>query len=77
MWGSEYSGPLYVTGQTWLGIAITTVYLFFGLQETAKENYDSKKEEDSVVNRHNNDNNNSDDDGIDAVVDCKKHNEKY
>ena len=77
IWGSEYSGPLYVTGQTWLGIAITTVYLFFGLQETAKENYDSKKEEDSVVNRHNNDNNNSDDDGIDAVVDCKKHNEKY
>merc|ERR1711865_177220 len=46
IWGSEYSGPLYVTGQAWLGIAITTVYLFFGLQETTKENNDTKKEKD-------------------------------
>ena len=56
---------------------ITTVYLFFGLQETAKENNDNKKEEDSVVNEHNNDNdNNSSDDSIDAVVDCNKHKDK-
>ena len=77
IWGSEYSGPLFVTGQAWLGIAITTVYLFFGLQETAKENKDNKKEEDGVVNGHNNDNsNNSGDDSIDAVVDYNKHKEK-
>ena len=76
MWSSEYSGPLFVTGQAWLGIAITMVYLFFGLQETAKENNDSKKEENSVVNGHNNDNNDGGDDSIDAVVDCIKHNEK-
>jgi len=76
MWGSEYSGPLYITGQTWLGIAITTVYLFFGLQATAKENNTTKKEKDSVANGHNNDNNDGGDDSIDAVVDCIKHNEK-
>ena len=64
MWGSEYSGPLYNSGQAWLGIAITTVYLSFGLQETAKENNDSKKVEDNVVNGHNNDNNDSGDDLI-------------
>ena len=64
MRGSEYSGPLYNSGQAWLGIAITTVYLSFGLQETAKENNDSKKEEDNVVNGHNNDNNDSGDDLI-------------
>jgi len=75
-WGSKYSGPLFVTGQAWLGIAITTVYLFFGLQETAKENNDNKKEEDSVVNGHNNgNNNNSGDDSIDAVG-CNKHKDK-
>ena len=78
MWSSEYSGPLYVTGLAWLGMAITTVYLFFGLQEkeTGKENNDSKKEEDGVVNGHYNDSNDGDDDGIDAVVDGNKHNEK-
>ena len=48
LWGSDSSGPLYVTGQAWLGIAITTVYLFFGLQETAKEDNDTKKENDDV-----------------------------
>ncbi|OEU05672.1 hypothetical protein FRACYDRAFT_258704 [Fragilariopsis cylindrus CCMP1102] len=46
IWGAEYSGPLYVNGQAWLGIAITTVYLFFGVQEIAKENNDTKKEKD-------------------------------
>ena len=77
MWSSEYSGPLYVTGLAWLGMAITTVYLFFGLQEkeTGKENNDSKKQED-VVNGHNNDSNGGDDDGIDAVADGNKHNDK-
>ena len=45
IWGSEYSGPLYITGQAWLGIAITTVYLFFGLQETAKEKEKDNEEE--------------------------------
>merc|ERR1711865_843702 len=60
----------------WLGIAITTVYLFFGLQATAKENNTTKKEKDSVANGHNNDNNDGGDDSIDAVVDCMKHNEK-
>ena len=64
IWGSEYSRPLYNSGQAWLGIAITAVYLSFGLQETAKENNDSKKEEDNVVNGHNNDNNDSGDDLI-------------
>ena len=78
MWSSEYSGPLYVTGLAWLGMAITTVYLFFGLQkkETGKENNDSKKEGNGVVNGHNNDSNNGDDDGIDAVADGNKHNDK-
>ena len=74
IWGAEYSGPLYVNGQAWLGIAITTVYLFFGLQETAKENNDTKKEKDSVVDEHNDDADDSDDDNIDA--DCNKHNDK-
>ena len=74
IWGAEYSGPLYVNGQAWLGIAITTVYLFFGVQETAKENNDTKKEKDSVVDEHNDDADDSDDDNIDA--DCNKHNDK-
>jgi len=75
MWGSEYSGPLYVTGQTWLGIAITTAYLFFGLQATAKENNNTKKEKDSDVDEHNDDNN--DDSGVDSIdADCSKHNDK-
>merc|ERR1711865_678644 len=74
MWGSEYSGPLYVTGQAWLGIAITTVYLFLGLQETAKENNDdTTKEKDSVVNEHNDDDDSSDDS---IEVDGNKHNDK-
>ena len=74
IWGEEASGPLYVTGQAWLGIAITTVYLFFGLQETAKENNDdTTKEQDSVVNEHNDD----DDSGDDSIeVDGNKHNDK-
>ena len=72
MWGSDYSGPLYVTGQTWLGIAITTVYLFFGLQATAKENNKTKKEKDSVVDEHN-----DDDSGVDRIdADYSKHNDK-
>ena len=72
MWGSDYSGPLYVTGQTWLGIAITTVYLFFGLQATAKENNKTKKEKDSVVDEHN-----DDDSGVDRIdADYSKHNNK-
>jgi len=76
IWGSEYSGPLYVTGQAWLGIAITTVYLFFGLQETAKENNETKKEKDSVVDEHNDDDN-GDDSGDDSInADCSKHNDK-
>ena len=76
IWGSEYSGPLYVTGQAWLGIAITTVYLFFGLQETAKENNDTTKEKDSVVDEHNDDDN-DDDSGDDSInADCSKLNDK-
>ena len=75
IWGFEYSGPLYVTGQAWLGVAITTAYLFFGLQETAKENNNTKKEKDSDVDEHNDDNN--DDSGVDSIdADCSKHNDK-
>ena len=75
IWSLEYSGPLYVTGQAWLGVAITTAYLFFGLQETAKENNNAKKEKDSDVDEHNDDNN--DDSGVDSVdADCSKHNDK-
>lgn len=61
----EYSGPLYITGQTWHGIAITTVYLIFGLQEIAKENNGTKSEKDSVAKEHDDGNNNSSDDGFD------------
>ena len=77
IWGSEYSGPLFVTGQTWLGIAITTVYLFFGLQETAKENIDTTKEKDSVVDEHNDDDNNENDSGGGSLdANGNTHNDK-
>ena len=70
----EYSGPLYITGQTWHGITITTVYLIFGLQEIAKENNGTKNEKDSVVKEYNDGNNNRSDDGFDN--NCNKHNDK-
>ena len=69
-----YSGPLYITGQTWHGITITTVYLIFGLQEIAKEKNGTKNEKDSVVKEYNDGNNNRSDDGFDN--NCNKHNDK-
>ena len=31
-WQDQYS-PLYTTGQTWLGVCVTTTYLYFGVTE--------------------------------------------
>ncbi|KAL7467155.1 hypothetical protein ACHAXS_007400 [Conticribra weissflogii] len=40
LWGPLESGPLYVTGQSWLGIAVSTTFNFFGVNEKDKINND-------------------------------------
>lgn len=42
-WGP--SNPIFTIGQTWLGLAVTIVYTYFGLseQDTAEKNEKNKK----------------------------------
>ncbi len=45
--GPERSGPIYTTGQTWLGFSITTTYTYFGIDSKKDSNDDSKSGSDN------------------------------
>ena len=54
------SGPLFYTGQTWLGITIRTSYSFFGVKEnppptneTSYSNHGQDYDEETGLLRHN------------------------
>jgi len=63
---TDKSSPLYTTGQTWLGVCVTTTYLYFGVTE------EKDKGENRGENKGNNDERgNAKDDESEEVADNK------
>ncbi len=52
--GPERSGPIYTTGQTWLGFSITTTYTYFGIDSKS----DSESDTENTIKKERNGNDN-------------------
>ncbi len=52
--GPERSGPIYTTGQTWLGFSITTTYTYFGIDSKSDSESDSESNTENINKKEGN-----------------------